>query len=186
MTPSPKFSILILTIPSRKEKFERLMKILHPQIPADGSVEVIIKHVAAIADGGPCIGHTRNEALEDAAGEYICFVDDDDRVNPRYVELLLNAIKTNPDAVELHGHYLSGNNKPELFVHSIQYTEWKTVDGVHQRPPNHLNVVKRELALQARFTEKNFGEDHDYSMALRSLLKTESPLEEIIYFYEKL
>lgn len=185
MNETPKLSILILTIPSRMEKYARLMKILHPQIPADYSVEVITKHVAAIADGGPCIGHTRNEALEDAAGEYICFVDDDDLVCDSYVQLILDALATSPDCLSLKGHYICGGNKPELFHHSIQYTEWLTVDGVHQRPPNHLNVVKRELALQARFTEKNHGEDMDYSMALRPLLKTEVQIDKIIYQYLK-
>jgi len=180
-----KLSILILTIPSRADKLERLMKILRQQIPVDGSVELITKENRAIPEGGPTIGENRNAALADAIGDYVCFIDDDDVVCDTYIAEIIKATASCPDVVGLKGHYILGGNKPELFVHSIQYTEWKTVDGVHQRCPNHLNAVKRELALQVGFTPKNHGEDCDYSMALRPLLKTEVMPEPILYFYLK-
>lgn len=180
-----KLSILILTIPSRSDKLERLMKILRPQLPVDGSVELIIKENAAIADGGPTIGENRNAALADAIGDYVCFIDDDDMVCTEYVQQILKAIETTPDVVGLKGHYICGGNKPELFVHSIQYSEWKTVDGVHQRMPNHLNAIRRELAIQVGYPAKNHGEDHDFSMAVRPLLKSEIMPEPILYFYLK-
>lgn len=180
-----KLSILVLTIPSRKRKLTHLESILRPQLPADGSVELIIKENAAIADGGPTIGENRNAAVEDAIGDYVCFVDDDDVVAPDYVEHILRAIETAPDVVGLKGHYICGNNKPELFIHSIQYKEWRTVNQVHERMPNHLNPVKRELALQVKYPPMNHGEDHDYSQRLLPLLTTEVLVEPIMYFYVK-
>jgi len=182
---TPKLSILIITIPSRAEKLQRLLDVLRPQLPTNQSVEVIIKEELPANDGGPTVGANRNAAVADASGDYVCFIDDDDMVSEHYIKCFLEAIKTNPDVVELRGDYTLGNNPPERFIHSIRFSEWKTVDGVHQRTPNHLNCVKRSLALQVPFPEKNYGEDFDYSLALRPLLKTEAELTEVIYLYLK-
>ena len=207
---TPKLSILIITIPSRAEKLQRLLDVLRPQLPTDQSVEVIIKEELPANDGGPTVGANRNAAMADATGDYVCFIDDDDMVPGNYVDNILGAIGKeagNPndlpegsnghytgdiinfaernDVVGIRGHYILGHNKPELFIHSLDYNEWKTVDGVHKRCPNHLNPVKREIALQVPFPEKNYREDMEYSMALLPLLKTQVMVEGIMYFYLK-
>jgi len=178
-----RLSILICTIPGREDKLHRLEEILRPQ--QNEETELIIHDDLAHANGGPTIGTNRNAMLDACCGDYIAFIDDDDVVSDKYVELILDAIKDNPDCVGIKGHYTVGDGKPELFIHSIQYNDWFTKDGVHYRCPNHLNPVKRELALQAKFTEKNNGEDYDYSLALRPLLKTEKMIDEVVYFYRK-
>jgi glycosyltransferase involved in cell wall biosynthesis len=209
---TPKLSILIITIPSRADKLQRLLDILNPQLPADGSVEIIVKEELPSNDGGPTIGANRNAALADASGDYVSFIDDDDLVPKYYVERILKAIRPiesledydnwnstlddlpsweemegmTPDVVGIHGHYILGQNAPELFVHSIKYKEWKTVDGIHYRCPNHLNPVKRTIALQLPYPDKNYGEDVDYSMRLLPLLNTEVMVDDcIMYFYLK-
>jgi len=209
---TPKLSILIITLPSRADKLQKLLDVLHPQLPSDGSVELIVKEELHYNDGGPTLGANRNAAVADATGDYACFVDDDDMVPEYYVARILGAIKLrattpptkvahspdpndiipmayvseHPDVVGIQGHYILGQNKPELFIHSIKYKEWITVDGIHQRCPNHLNPVKRELALQVPYPEKNYGEDMDYAMRLLPLLKTEVMIDDcIMYFYLK-
>lgn len=201
---NPKLSILIITIPDRAEKLARLVAVLRPQIPEDNSVEVLVKEELPVSQGGPTIGANRNAAIEDSVGDYVSFVDDDDLVPEYYVERVLKAIETEPDVVGIEGNYILGvtdilgprpdtgesfgivaKNKPELFIHSMQFKEWLTVDGVHQLCPDRLNPVKRELALQVPYTEKNHGEDQDYSMALLPLLKTEVMVDGIMYFYLK-
>jgi len=87
-----KLSILILTIQARNKKLKRLEDILRPQLTEE--VELIIKENLAHADGGPIIGANRNEALSDAIGDYVCFVDDDDIVPDYYVEEILKAIES--------------------------------------------------------------------------------------------
>lgn len=54
---------------------------------------------------------------------------------------------------------------------------------VYYRNPNHLNPVKKELAIQVPYKEINFGEDKDYSERLFPLLKTEVYISGIIYYY---
>ena len=184
-----KLSILTCTINGREDKLKKLEEVLRPQLITDNSVEWIIKKELPNKQGGPTIGANRNALLEDARGEYVCFVDDDDFVSEDYVELILKAIESSPDVVGIKGHYFSGNNPPEVFIHSIQYKEWFTKDKIHYRCPNHLNPVKRELAIKAGFTEKNFGEDHDYSYKLRDILKEinakEAMIDNVIYKYFK-
>jgi glycosyltransferase involved in cell wall biosynthesis len=134
-------------------------------------VEIIVEGDA----GEMTVGKKRNILLEKASGDYVCFVDDDDMVPDYYVSHILAAIGTewlsypvlnyvdvraeqnavvthhkNPDVVGLKGHYTVGDGKPQTFIHSLRYKEWKTVDGIYQRNPNHLNPVRRELALKAR------------------------------------
>jgi len=191
-------SILICHLQGRDTTLDPLLKTLRQQQTPD--IEIIVE-----ADNGEItVGKKRNILLEKAKGDYVCFVDDDDMVPEYYVEEILKAIVSSkwfipepakfipcytenvwPHVIGLKGHYTVGNGKPQTFIHSIRYTEWKTVDGIHQRCPNHLNPVKRELAIKAGFTEKSHGEDLDYSMALLPLLKTEVFVDKVMYYYRK-
>ena len=49
--------------------------------------------------------------------------------------------------------------------------------------PNHLNPIRRDLAVKAGFPEKSFGEDHEFSRRVHPLLKTQADLPVSIYNY---
>jgi glycosyltransferase involved in cell wall biosynthesis len=179
-----KLSILIpsLYTQERIDLFSRLKCVLYPQLTPDVEIIPLIDH------GEISIGVKRNHLLSMAKGEYISFVDDDDLVSSNYVQQILNAIATGPDVVGIKLiHYLNGYllGKTE---HSIKYKEWKNTmggDGLWQftRCPNHLNPVKRELALRAGFPDKVYGEDKDYSLNLVKLISTEVMIHHPIYYY---
>jgi glycosyltransferase involved in cell wall biosynthesis len=42
------------------------------------------------------VGHTRNQLVDMASGEYFIFVDGDDQVSPTFVETLVSALEENP------------------------------------------------------------------------------------------
>lgn len=130
------------------------------------------------------IGYYRQCLLEQATGDYIAFIDDDDMVPDDYISKILTAIETEPDCCSLTGeiHWLS-NGTTERFEHSLKYDKWEKKDGVYLRYPNHLNAVRRELALQVGFKDMGHGEDRDYSDRLKPLLKTEAPIDGVIYHY---
>ena len=198
-----KLSILICHIPERAEKLELLMSVLRPQLQ-DG-VEVLIE----TDDKEMTIGAKRNLLLSKAKGGYVCFVDDDDLVPDYYVAKILEAIELHghspmpsaeckpgeenfetvgfmskhPDCIGIRGHYIWGERVPALFVHSLEYDDWQTVNGVHQRCPNHLNPIKRRIALEVKYPNKSQGEDIAYSRMLRGLLKTQVMIEDIMYYY---
>lgn len=162
---------------SRAEKLARLMDVLKQQ--QNDSVEILVKN----DDGQMPIGRKRNMLLEEAAGEYVAFVDDDDLVSTDYVSKILNAIKTKPDCCGLQGIITFQGQSPRMFIHSLQYREWFEKNNIYYRCPNHLNAVKRELALAVKFPESNFGEDRDFSARLLPVLKQEVFIPGVIYHY---
>ena len=109
-----------------------------------------------------------------------------------YIQLILEAIKLDCDVVGIH-LLMTVNNNPESecrTYHSIKYKErWDEPDPDRPgrtryfRCPNHLNPVKRELALQVKYPDKTVQEDRDYSYGIFPLLKTEHYIEKPIYYY---
>ena len=178
-----KLSILICSLNRRKHFLDKLLSKLEAQ--QNDQVELI----TSIDDGELSIGAKRQKLLEDSNGEYIVFIDDDDDVSEDYVQKILSAIKSEPDVVGIHlimnhdGH-LSGKT-----YHSIKYKNWYDAPSenpqwrYYYRNPNHLNPVKRNLALQVGFKDISNGEDRDYSMRLLPLLATEEYIKSAIYFY---
>jgi len=173
-------SILICSLKDRKENLENLKTELIEQI---GSLPV---QVISEVDGGEIpVGEKRNILLKKAEGEYISFVDDDDQVSADYISRIHNAVESKPDVVGIEGR-VAFNGGVFTFKHSIEYCGWYTshVEQCFYRTPNHLNPVRRELALSAGFPpEKRFGEDQIYSQRLRPMLKTEEYITDPIYFY---
>ncbi len=172
-----KLSILICSLQERQEKLNRLMEVLKPQI--NDEVEVIIKSDSRQMS----IGTKRNSLLNEAKGEYIAFIDDDDVVSADYVNKILSAIESKPDCCGIQGTITFQGRCPRTFIHSLEYANWFEKDNIYYRCPNHLNPVKRELALKVGFKEVNFGEDRDYSTRLFPLLKTEIMISDSIYYY---
>lgn len=171
-----KLSILICTIVGREKSLTCLLDALKKQ--TNKQVEVLFE-----SDNKKITtGAKRNILLKKAQGDYICFVDDDDMISEDYVSKILKALETNPDCCSLQGRLIRGK-ATNLFIHSLQYDSWFEKNSIYYRYPNHLNTVKRELALQVMFPDKTHGEDKHYSDNLFLLLKTEVKIEGIIYFY---
>ncbi len=145
--------------------------------------------VIVLADerGSQTIGKKRNDLLQYAHGKWCCFHDDDDMCSDDYVSRILGAIASKPDldVIGMEGVLRRPGFADEPFYHSIKFPTWYSMGGKHMRSPNHLNPVRRELALQAGFPDdSNYGEDHEFSKRLHPLLKNEVMLDGPIYFYE--
>lgn len=175
-----KLSLLIPSLENRAGFYNRLREILDPQLTAE--VEVI----TFIDNGERTIGAKRNWLLKKAKGEYIAFIDDDDRVSTHYVSKVMEGIDKGVDACSLIGIITEDGLNPKKFIHSNKYNSWFEIRGIYYRCVNHLNCVRKSIALQIMFPEKNKGEDHDYSMRLNkaNIIKSEHEIEEAIYFYE--
>jgi len=176
-----KLSILIPTIRRRTSKCRRLVRDLTSQRGAE--------HVEVLTMPGEThsIGFKRNALVHKACGDYIAFVDDDDKVSHNYVPLILNAIKSAPDVIGICGEMTTNGKNLCVFIHSLDVNSWYTHihynSTTYYRCPNHLNPVKRKLALQCPFPTINHGEDRDYSFQLRHLLHTQEMITPIIYYY---
>lgn len=169
-------SILIATMPIRANKLANLRQVLDRQITPD--VEVITDISMSYN-----IGTKRNKLLELASGKYVIFIDDDDLIGSDYIEKILEACKTNCDCMGISG-IITTNGGGEMPWHiSKDYMNWFERKGVYYRTPNHISPVKRELAIKAGFPEIAFAEDYGYSMRLLPLLRTETKIPGILYYY---
>ena len=175
-------SILICHLNSRAALLERLQARLKPQLEKFPEVEVLIE----ADDGQVKTGEKRNALLKKAGGDYVCFVDDDDLVPADYCEKIIKAINTGaqrPSCIGMEGTLIRPGQPNRKFIHSMKYSSWFERDKVYYRCPNHLNPVRREIALKVGFPDKTIGEDHDYSKKLFPLLKTEVYVNGSMYEY---
>jgi glycosyltransferase involved in cell wall biosynthesis len=134
------------------------------------------------------IGAKRNILLNKAKGKYVVFIDDDDLISSDYFVQICNGIEKEVDCCSLIGKYYENGKYIADFKHSIVNSSYSEKDGVYLRPPNHLNVIRSEIAKKFKFPEKNIGEDTDWAMMIAEskFLKTEHEVREPIYYYEKL
>jgi hypothetical protein len=71
-----------------------------------------------------------------------------------------------------------------LAASSLKYEWSENIDGYkYVRSIYHKTPVKRDIALQCMFPNKSFGEDYEYSMRLKPLLKNEIFIDKILYNY---
>ena len=179
-----RLQILIPSLESRKEMLDKLIEELSSQIVSNNLVKEV--GVARFADNGIIhIGKKRNELIENSKAEYVCFLDDDDWVDPNYVYIQHYGACQGKDCVELRGIYTTNGNNPTPFIHSIKYDKYFGKSGCFYRPPNHLNAIKRELITDFKFPEISFGEDTDWAMRISKagILKTETKVQKPIYHY---
>lgn len=177
-------SILICHLTNRKLLLERLMKCLQPQVDKVNENGAVVEVLIEEDQGQKTTGEKRNVLLDRATGQYTCYVDDDDTVSPQYCDLILKALEEKPDCVSLKGLLFRLGHTPRNFSHSIKHgIEWREEKFIYLRPPNHLNTVRRELALQVKFPLIVIGEDKDYSTRLFPLLKTETEVVPELYYY---
>ncbi len=178
-------SILIATLEARRVPFEALYEKLRGQVLAfglHGRVEILSNRDA----GRKSIGLKRNELVKSAKGGYVCFIDDDDDCSPDYVARLASACAVDRDCVGIIGK-VWWHEKWVPFIHSLRYRSYaRSKDGTFVRPPNHLNPIRRGIVAAHGFTDKNYGEDSDFAMAVvgSGALKTEEMLTgTAVYYY---
>jgi glycosyltransferase involved in cell wall biosynthesis len=172
-------SILIPTIKQRSGLLHVLLQELYRQI-GDKSVEVLVHQ------GEGTTGEKRNELLTQAQGEYVCFIDDDDAVSSKYVDTILAALSTKPDCLSLIGEMTTNGKDAKRFIHSLRYDRYFEQDSIYYRPPNHLNVIRADIARQFTFPNRTYGEDTAWAMAISKAkaLATEIEVTETLYYYQ--
>ncbi len=171
-----RLSILICSIIGRERRLKRLLDFLQEQ--KTKRVEILVE----IDNKQLATGAKRNLLLGRAKGDYIAFIDDDDWIVDDYIAKILSATEFNPDCCSLEG-VLIRRRRSSRFFHSLEYKKWFRQGNEYFRCPNHLNTVKRKLALRAKFPGINKGEDEGYSLKLRPLLRTEVKIEGVLYYY---
>jgi glycosyltransferase involved in cell wall biosynthesis len=182
------FSILILTIFGREEQFKKLNSKLHEQI-LDNNLQGEVEIITYKDDCLVSVGTKRTALVNAARGKFVAFIDDDDDVSPKYVELIHKAITNNPDidCIGFRGLLVAPSGPERPFEHSIIHRHYHEDLNMYYRPPNHLNPIRQNIAIKYPFDEINLGEDTDFAMRLvkDNVLKKEVFIDgEIMYYYQ--
>ncbi len=131
------------------------------------------------------IGLKRQFMLERSTGEHVVYIDDDDTIDPYYIDEILKAYIFMPDAdcIGIRGIITTdGKDQKEWYI-SKEFGSWYERDNVYYRTPNHISPVRRSIALQGGFPDKTRGEDADYSMRILPFLKKEPTIMRPLYHY---
>ena len=187
-----KLSILILSIPSRLEKYAKLQQKLLDQIGDREDVEVL----CLIDNKSLHIYEKRNELLRTARGSHLTWLDDDDDVADNYIDRITDTILKYPDVDVISFNqkaYLNGEvcnvfarmNNPHEPVR-------KHISGIGfldcKRPPYHWCIWKSELAKSEQFESRyspsgQSCEDIDWLRRLYPKVGSEHYLNEYLHIY---
>lgn len=174
-------SVMIPTLRGRAKMLAGVLAELNRQI--DALPEPIWAEIVLdIDDGETSTGLKRNRLVEKAVGRYVAFVDDDDMVDENYVRLIVDAVRADPslDCIGMTGRMTTDGANPVSFRHTVQNQGWfQSADGVYQRSPNHLNPVRRDLALKVKYPDTRWQEDFAWSEGMRraGLLRNERMID---------
>lgn len=168
-----KWTIAVLTVPERRAEFACLAKTLWPQLIGYDDVQWLV------AEGPESVAEKRQWCLDNARGEYLCFIDDDDMVPGNYVDTIYPLL----DGVDYIGFqlqlYIDGIRQKPTF-HSLRYAEWSDDAHGYYRNVSHLNPIRTEIARQGRF-DGGYGEDKRWADQVAP--KTEHYIDQIMYHY---
>jgi hypothetical protein len=131
------------------------------------------------------IGEKRELLYKHASGKYALQVDDDDDLSDEAIPLIEKAMTTDPDCIT-YKEYCRINGDLFLSNHSLKYEDWADhFDGYdYVRTPYMKDVIRTEIARSVPIPHIRFGEDHQWSRALKPFLKTEVHIDEIVYIYQ--
>jgi glycosyltransferase involved in cell wall biosynthesis len=179
-----KLSVLIPTLnePRNIVCLKRLRNILDPQVERyKGQVEIVIN------DAGRAMptGTKRNELIKGSAGEYFCFIDDDDKVPMYYIDELMKAIEQGPDVITFIGYMTTNGSNVEHFTIRLG-SDYVTRNKHHYRFPNHLCCFKRSLVEHVKFEPIWIQEDYRWAKQIhdRRLAKSEVHINKHMYHYD--
>lgn len=173
-------SILIPSLPERSGTLAVLQEELKRQT-VGRPVEVLV-----LTDNKKrTVGDKRNALIALAKGEYVVFVDDDDRVADHYVESLLSTIETSdePDCVVFDTMVYSGGKPFRLCKYGVEY-EHGISEQCYYRKPIHLMCYKRDLALRHSFENISYGEDDEWASRASRDINKQVRINKVLYHYD--
>jgi hypothetical protein len=137
------------------------------------------------------IGEKREKLYNGCNGKFAWEIDDDDDIADNAIELILEAIKSNPDVdVISFEEYCNMDGKEYKSNHSATYSGWEGeghtefADGFHfHRTPFFKDVIRTELAKSVPISHCRFGEDHIFANDLHPKIQSEIHISEPLYRY---
>jgi len=178
-------TVLIATMPQRKESFELLKKEVERQskfVESDLSGKIVIQSDDTV---GITIGEKRNKMLRRVLTPYLVWIDDDDWISGKFFQQIIETLKLNPgvDAACFNEYTVVGHNEPKVAVRSKDFP-YADHGAFYTRTIDPKNVIKTEIAQTQKFPDLQRGEDVEWSKLITPLIKTEARVRGAWYYYE--
>jgi len=175
-----KLSILIPTIPERKEKFDKIYCKLLSQCTPD--IEILFDDRERYNISGIMVGEKRQALIDQAKGKYISFVDDDDDISNDYVIEILKAIDSgSPDVITFRTLADIDGRKYVIDTSIHNPIEQLHGNGPIKRKPSVPHVWLKEATKRTVFQSKNVDEDTDWVNAINA--QSEIKIDKILHYY---
>lgn len=184
-------SILICTIPERKERFDKLLNELMRQKEifdtyhnTIGRVEILANKDKRFLDGGLSIGKKRQALVQDAEGKYLCFLDDDEDISPDYLETLMRLCNMDADVVTFRAMVKLSNFWALVDMQLVhKFNDQASPDYTVRRCAWHMCPIKSVYAKMFQFADINNAEDYIWMEQVTACCSTEAHTNRILYQY---
>lgn len=176
------WSILIASLVRRGPTLAQVLDDLGQQLVPGIEVVIYRNH------GEIPLSHIRQALVDEATGQYLNFVDDDDRLPSYYVPEVLPLLDGWADYVgwRMQAYYDRRPLKPTY--HTLDSDGWWESETAFYRDVSHLNPVRTELARRCDFRLADPPEDVSWSNQLRAVLpmpfrQNLVPFDRVMYEY---
>ncbi len=184
-----RLSILVPSIEERRGNFlKRILGELDRQMaPYREEVEVL----TLVDNREASIGSKRNQLLKMASGEFLVFIDDDDRIAPEYLDEIMAVIR-NSDKLDCIVYdcicEITGwNGEVTNTLHckyGIEYEYTNDGAGNWRGKPAHTMVWKSSIAKNHRYKHVSAGEDVDWVKRACVDIKHQHRIDKVLYYYD--
>lgn len=177
-------SILVPTVPSRLTTFyPRIMTEILKQTEDYPEVEII----GLFDNKRRSVGQKRQDLLNLACGNYLVFIDDDDRISEDYVKSIMDALNKNPetDCVVFDCICKVNGGPDKLCKYGIEFEYGDILGGAEWRgKPAHTMVYKSSIAKRHSYNNMNHGEDINWVTRAHVDIKNQARIDKVLYYYD--
>jgi glycosyltransferase involved in cell wall biosynthesis len=175
---TPTWDLLVCSIPHRDEMLRGLLAELDRQHQPGVGV-IIHRDNTDLPYGDKC-----QLLLDASTADYVNFLDDDDWIEPDYINVIREALDQQPDYVGFNVDFTEDGVKQVPVYHTLQHSGWVNNPEALYRDINHFNPIRRDLAVQGRW-EGGCGADRNWADQLRGLgcVKTEVYIDRELLHY---
>jgi glycosyltransferase involved in cell wall biosynthesis len=180
-----KLSILVATVPSRLTYFyPRIITQLLEQSKNYSEIEII----GLFDNKKRTVGEKRQDLLNLSKGEYLVFIDDDDRISDDYISSIIETLNQNlnTDCV-VFDCICCIENSPlkKLCKYGIEFEYGDINNGLEWRgKPAHTMVYKSSIAKKHLYISSNFGEDIDWVKRACKDIHIQTRIDKVLYYYD--
>lgn len=182
-------SVLIPTIPSRRDKLTRLVDELERQrqsLPQDLGKSVEILYLGD--NKSMTIGEKRERLLHCARGTYIAYCDDDDWPHDEYLSTLAPlAARIDTDVICFRQKAVLRNGFQGEVHFDLGYPISAPFgdDNISRRFPWHVCVWRKSLAVHASFAPINYGEDFAWVAQMQRITRRGCSVPRLLQEYRE-